>query len=59
MIYVAELKNNVVDNVTVHPEDCIIDDPNCVIIGTENTVGIGYTYENGVFMPPPEDVTGV
>ncbi|MDP0928484.1 hypothetical protein Q0601_14960 [Paracoccus onubensis] len=49
-IYAAEVIDGVVTRVVVLTEDKRGE--GWVKIGRENTVGIGWTYENGEFIPP-------
>ncbi|MDF3606141.1 hypothetical protein PE067_08370 [Paracoccus sp. DMF-8] len=56
MIYVAQIEDGIVIRVVVSPAS--IEPPEgWVVIGPENTVGIGWTYVGGVFVPP-EPVEG-
>ena len=51
MIYVAQIEGGIVTRVVVSPAS--IEHPEgWVIVGPENTVGIGWTYEDGEFVPP-------
>ena len=51
MIYVAHLTAGVVTQVTVEPDD-FATEPGQAIIGPNNVVGIGWTYNGSVFAPP-------
>lgn len=51
MNYVAQIEEGVVIRVVVSPAS-IHHPEGWVVIGPENTVGIGWTYQDGVFVPP-------
>lgn len=51
MIYAAKVESGIVTRVIVLPASVSPD--GLVIIGPDNTVGIGWTYENGEFVAPP------
>lgn len=53
MIYVARVVHGVVVAVTVEPDPPALDGDQ-VAIGPDNTVGIGWRYEGGQFLAPPE-----
>lgn len=56
MIYVAQIENGIVNRVVVSPAS--IEHPEgWVVVGPENTVGIGWAYEGGIVVPPyfPDD----
>lgn len=48
MIYAAEVIDGLVIRVVVVPQET----DGLITIGTENVVGIGWTYDDGVFVPP-------
>lgn len=51
MVYVAQIEDGTVTRVVVSPAS--IDHPDgWVEVGPENTVGIGWTYDSGAFVPP-------
>lgn len=50
-IYVAHINAGVVAQVTVEPDD-FEPGPDQAVIGPDNTVGIGWTFEGGAFVPP-------
>lgn len=50
-IYVARIEDGIVIQVTVEPEDFEVS-PSEVIVGPDNTVGIGWAYTGGAFVPP-------
>jgi len=54
MNYVATLKDGVVSRVTVQPDDYEAAGDE-VIVGPENTVGIGYLYDGQAFTHPAEE----
>ena len=49
-IYAAKVEDGIVTQVQVIREGQTPDD--LIIIGTENVVGIGYSYEDGKFIEP-------
>lgn len=51
MIYVAQIKDETVYAVIVEG-DKYKPSENEVIVGKENSIGIGYRYEDGKFLPP-------
>lgn len=51
MIYVAEIKDGTVIQVTVEL-DGFQPSESQAVIGPENTVGIGWSYSDGAFIPP-------
>jgi len=58
MIYVAHITAGTVSQVTVEPDD-FTPGPDQVVIGPENTVGIGWSFD-GTFSPPepqPEEIS--
>lgn len=54
MIYVADVKNGIVQQVVVASDDHE-PAPNQIIIGPENTVGIGWSWDGDAFIPPDPD----
>lgn len=48
MIYAAEVTEGIVTRVVVVTSET----DGLITIGTENVVGIGWSYEDGVFVPP-------
>ena len=54
MIYVGHISDGTVVQVTVEQDNWPLTE-NQVEIGPENTVGIGWSYANGVFSPPDVD----
>lgn len=57
MIYVAQIIDGIVTAVTVQPAD-YEPEPGQVIIGHENSVGIGWSYLDGQFVAPVTDDGG-
>ena len=51
MIYVAHIQFGIVAQVTVEPDDCP-PAPDHVVIGSDNIVGVGWTWDGSVFAPP-------
>ncbi|MFG6083933.1 hypothetical protein ACEUZ9_000168 [Paracoccus litorisediminis] len=51
MIYVAHLNTGVVSQVTVEPDDYQPASDN-IVIGPDNIVGVGWTWDGGAFAPP-------
>ena len=51
MVYVAQIEDGFVTRVVVSPAS--IEHPDgWVTVGPDNTIGIGWTYEGGAFVPP-------
>lgn len=51
MVYVAQIEDGIVTRVVVSPSS--IEHPEgWAVVGPENTVGIGWTYDGGAFVPP-------
>lgn len=51
MIYIAKIENNIVSQVFIAREDYELKDSE-VVIGLENTVGVGFIFEDGEFKQP-------
>lgn len=51
MVYVAQIEDGIVTRVVVSPAS-IQHPEGWVVVGPENTVGIGWGYEGGAFVPP-------
>ncbi|MFC3568423.1 hypothetical protein [Paracoccus simplex] len=52
MIYVAKIENGLVAQVTVEA-DGLAAPEGWAVVGPENAVGIGWSYADGQFIPPP------
>lgn len=50
-VYVAQISGGIVTAVTVQPAD-YEPEPGQVVIGPENSVGIGWAYQDGTFVAP-------
>lgn len=50
-VYVGHIQAGVVVQVTVEPDGYVVE-PGQAIIGPQNTVGIGWTYNGTAFAPP-------
>lgn len=51
MVYIAQIEDGIVTRVVVSPAS--VEPPDgWVVVGPENTVGIGWSYQDGEFAPP-------
>lgn len=56
-MYVAFIKDNLVTSVLVSSEESAPE--GVVVVGEHNTVGIGWEYIDGKFIPPKEEEDGM
>lgn len=55
MIYLAKVEDGIVTQVITAKDT--VDLPDYIYIGTENIVGVGWTYEDDEFYPPVHEET--
>lgn len=57
MIYVAQISDGIVTAVTVQPEN-YEPQPGQAVVGPDNVVGIGWSYQDGQFVAPVTEEEG-